>query len=72
MADATTGRRHEDDEQPTLLPVSDAHVRFLLSRETRERGLRHIAEIRKQLAEQRAAHADDNVHKLPPRHHDAA
>jgi hypothetical protein len=38
-------------EQLTLLPNDSIHPRFRLSHETRERGLRHVAEIRRQLAE---------------------
>ncbi len=61
-----------DGEQLTLLPPSNVHARFRLSRATRERGLRHVAEIRRQLAERRAAHQSENVHRLPPRHPDKA
>jgi len=46
-------------EQLTLLGSSSVSPRFQLSKDTRERGLRHIAEIRQLLAsrtdEQRAA-----------------
>lgn len=59
-------------EQLTLLPTSNVHARFRLSRATRERGLRHVAEIRRQLAERQAAHEHDNVHRLPPRRPEAA
>jgi len=38
-------------EQLTLLPTPTVNVRFALSKSTRERGLRHVAEIRQQLAE---------------------
>jgi hypothetical protein len=38
-------------EQLTLLPNDSVTARFRLSRETRERGLRHVAEIRRMLAE---------------------
>jgi hypothetical protein len=37
-------------EQLTLLPATSTPARFRLSRETRERGLRHVAEIRQLLA----------------------
>jgi hypothetical protein len=37
-------------EQLTLLPVASTPARFRLSKETRERGLRHVAEIRQMLA----------------------
>lgn len=42
-------------QQLTLLPTSSVDVRFQLSRATRERGLRHVAEIRQMLAERQAA-----------------
>ena len=38
-------------EQLTLLPNDSVTARFRLSRDTRERGLRHVAEIRRMLAE---------------------
>ncbi|HYN34441.1 MAG TPA: hypothetical protein VES40_17585 [Ilumatobacteraceae bacterium] len=38
-------------EQLTLLPNESVTARFRLSRDTRERGLRHVAEIRQMLAE---------------------
>ena len=41
-------------EQLTLLPNDSVTARFRLSRETRERGLRHVAEIRRMLAERAA------------------
>ena len=37
-------------EQLTLLPVTSTPARFRLSKDTRERGLRHVAEIRQMLA----------------------
>jgi hypothetical protein len=37
-------------EQLTLLPATATPARFRLSRDTRERGLRHVAEIRQMLA----------------------
>jgi hypothetical protein len=37
-------------EQLTLLPSSSTPARFRLSRDTRERGMRHVAEIRQMLA----------------------
>jgi hypothetical protein len=40
-------------EQLTLLPSPAVNPRFQLSRDTRERGLRHVAEIRRLLAERR-------------------
>ena len=37
-------------EQLTLLPTTSTPARFRLSKNTRERGLRHVAEIRQMLA----------------------
>ena len=37
-------------EQLTLLPAASTPARFRLSKDTRERGLRHVAEIRQMLA----------------------
>jgi hypothetical protein len=45
----------ETPTQLTLLPPPSVPVQFRLDRATRERGLRHIAEIRQLLAERRAA-----------------
>jgi hypothetical protein len=41
---------HPESEQLTLLPVSEQPVQFRLDQRTRERGLAHIAAIRRQLA----------------------
>ncbi len=49
--DTTTTSSTAGAEQLTLLPTATVPARFLLSRETRERGLRHVAEIRRMLAE---------------------
>ena len=48
-------------EQLTLLPASSTPARFRLSRDTRERGLRHVAEIRRMLAER--AEVASNQHR---------
>lgn len=53
--------------EPTPLESSPAHTRFRLSRATRERGLRHVAEIREQLAAAKAARESQNVTPLPRR-----
>jgi len=54
MSEATTSAQVTRDadrpEQLTLLGSSSVSARFKLSRDTRERGLRHIAEIRQLLA----------------------
>jgi len=41
-------------QQLTLLPAPDVPLQFLLDEATRRRGLRHIAEIRVQLAARQA------------------
>ena len=48
-------------EQLTLLPTATVPARFLLSRDTRERGLRHVAEIRRMLAERSEAVTGDRA-----------
>jgi hypothetical protein len=42
-------------QQLTLLPAPDVPLQFRLDEATRRRGLRHIAEIRLQLAARQAA-----------------
>lgn len=81
---ATHDERIENDgaEQLTLLSVpapttaelksSSAHARFRLSKTTRQRGLAHVAEIRRQLAESQAARDDSHPNPLPPRRPRAA
>jgi hypothetical protein len=49
---------HDTPQQLTLLPSSDAPLRFRIDAETRRRGIRHIAEIRQQLAARQASRAD--------------
>ncbi len=56
---------HDLPHQLTLLPSSDVPVRFRLDAETRRRGIEHIAEIRRHLAERQAARG--NVEHLPVR-----
>lgn len=58
-------------EQLTLLPTTSTPTRFLLSKDTRERGLRHVAEIRQMLAARSAGSATDLTPRLAP-HHDRA
>ncbi len=60
ITNASTLRRSTADrvdaaEQLTLLPNDAVTSRFRLSRATRERGLRHVAEIRRMLAERAEA-----------------
>ena len=50
------------------LTESNVHTRFRLSKATRERGLRHVAEIRRQLELARAAREGSNVVELHPEH----
>ena len=45
---------HDVPQQLTLLPSSDVPVQFRLDADTRRRGQRHIAEIRRMLAERQA------------------
>ena len=54
---------------PTRAP---AKVRFRLGRATCERGLRHVAEIKEQLAARQRERELAEVHRLPPRHEEAA
>lgn len=42
-------------QQLTLLPAPDVPVQFRLDEATRRRGLRHVAEIKRQLAARQAA-----------------
>ena len=57
--------QHDAPRQLSLLPSSAAPVQFRIDAATRRRGLRHIAEIRQQLAERQAARAV--VERLPAR-----
>jgi hypothetical protein len=52
-------------QQLTLLPAPDVPVQFRLDEATRRRGLRHVAEIRRQLAARQAARiaADAGDHR---------
>ena len=50
---STDSRTPGGAEQLTLLPSPAVNPRFQLSKDTRERGLRHVAEIRHALAERR-------------------
>lgn len=61
-------------EQLTLLSTTATAARFRLSKDTRERGLRHVAEIRQLLTERadRETVSLDNVARLHDRHEHAA
>jgi hypothetical protein len=66
---STARTPHPSTEQLTLLPSAVAPsipARFRLSKDTRERGLRHVAEIRQMLA----ARAEGAATASP--HHDRA
>lgn len=56
----------------TELKSSAAHARFQLSTTTRERGLAHVAEIRRQLAESQAQRDAQRNKPLPSRSRRAA
>lgn len=58
-------------EQLVLIPNADVLPRFRLSKDTRERGLRHVAEIRQLLAE-RAGTASTTAVTGVRVHHDHA
>lgn len=56
----------------TGLKSSSAHARFRLSKTTRERGLAHVAQIRRQLAESQAGRDAPRSNPLPARRRQAA
>ena len=56
----------------TELKSSAAHARFQLSKTTRERGLAHVAEIRRQLAESQAKRDARRGNPMPARPRRAA
>lgn len=61
----------EPDTRARELPTTanrrrDVHARFRLNKQTRERGLRHVAEIRKQLDDARREQAADTQHAGAP------
>ncbi len=56
-------------EQLTLLPSNSTPARFRLSKDTRERGMRHVAEIRQMLAARDGA---ASMAATAPRHDRAA
>ncbi len=60
------------DTSPAQLQSSRALSRFHLSKATRQRGLAHVAEIRRQLAESQAQREAAQVTRLPSRHSTAA
>ena len=56
----------------TAVPPRSVHARFQLSRQTRERGLEHVAEIRRQLEAAKAARESPASKRMPPRRSVAA
>jgi len=66
----TTSTTPDAPEQLTLLSVPAVPLRFVLDEATRRRGLRHIAEIRAQLAHEPVARRA--ITPLPPLHTDHA
>lgn len=52
--------QHDIPEQLSLLPSTNVPLQFRLDADTRRRGQRHIAEIRRMLAE-RQAHRPDQA-----------
>ena len=58
-------------EQLTLLAVSELPIQFRLDQRTRERGLAHIAAIRRQLAE-KGSGITAETNEFAGQHHRAA
>lgn len=67
---------HESPRQLSLLPHSQAPLSFRLDDTTRRRGLQHVAELRRQMAERQAARAEvgnlDTRRPVRPEHSTAA
>ena len=66
-ARTNTSTAHQLTLLPDLAPAPNVSARFLLSHDTRELGMRQVAEIRHMLAERKAARASANVLTLPAR-----
>jgi len=58
-------------QQLTLLPAPEVPVQFRLDEATRRRGLRHVAEIKRQLAARQAARLAEHA-GTPSTHRTAA
>ena len=74
-AQPTATRPSDDTQQLSLLPDpgrSTDNPRFRLGKETCERGLRHVAEIKEMLAKRQRERELASVHHLPPRQRRAA
>lgn len=63
----TTGTVQQLTLLPDLAPAPNVSARFLLSQDTRELGMRQVAEIRQLLAERKAARDTNNVVTMPAR-----
>ena len=57
---------------PDLAPASNTNARFLLSQDTRELGMRQVAEIRQMLAERKATREASAMITPPVRNNHAA
>jgi hypothetical protein len=55
-------------EQLTLLAVSELPIQFRLDQRTRERGLAHIAAIRRQLAAKASGISSETTEFTPQQH----
>jgi hypothetical protein len=54
-------------QQLSLLPTPEVPLQFRLDAETRRRGLRHVAEIRRMLDERQAAKSAEQQRPFTPR-----
>lgn len=68
----TAGTAQQLTLLPDLAPASNVQARFLLSQDTRELGMRQVAEIRQMLAERKAAREASAVITPPVRTSHAA
>ena len=71
-ARTNTSTAHQLTLLPDLAPAPNVSARFLLSHDTRELGMRQVAEIRHMLAERKAARESANVLTRPARSDRAA
>jgi len=72
IARTDSSTTHQLTLLPDLAPAPNVNARFLLSHDTRELGMRHVAAIRHMLAERKAARESANVLTLPARSDRAA
>ena len=66
-AHTNTNTGHQLTLLPNLAPAPNVNARFLLSQDTRELGMRQVAEIRQMLAERKAAREGAGVVTMPAR-----